>query len=104
MNSHLGDGLGGVFAKYGTQPLTRTATTRPAGNVAGLFPVIGPSPSSQAGSQQRRAAGRYPMSTASDVLPLGAAGSQVAGLILLATGVLVTLLRFRRRRGTGNQP
>jgi hypothetical protein len=103
MNSQLGDGLGGVFAKYGTQPLTRTAGTRPAGNVAGLFPVIGPSPSRRAGSHQRRTAGRYPMSTASDILPLGPAGGQVAGLILLAAGVVVALVRFRRRGGTGNQ-
>jgi hypothetical protein len=43
------------------------------------------------------------MSTASDILPLGPAGGQVAGLILLAAGVVVALVRFRRRGGTGNQ-
>jgi hypothetical protein len=105
LNTHLGTGLGGIFAKYGTQPLSRAAGTRAAGSVAGLFPVVGPSPSSssQAGSQQRRATGRYPMAATSDILPIGTAGDQVAGLILLAAGVFVTLMRFRRRRGARNR-
>jgi hypothetical protein len=104
-NSQLGDGLGGIFAKYRTEPLGDRAGARSPGSVANLFPLVGPSPSpsSPAGSHPRRATGRYPMAATSDILPLGPAGGQVAGLILLAAGVLVALVRFRRPRGARNR-
>jgi hypothetical protein len=72
-----------------------------------LFPVIYPSPDSSGSGRAQPAHpghGRYRATAASDLLPLsmGELGSQVAGLIVLALGIIVAVARVSLRRPRGS--
>jgi hypothetical protein len=75
------------------------------GNDSDLFPLIKPLPATAGPSQPRRAAAghiAYRATAAAEILPLDMRqlGVQVAGLIVLALGILIAVVRvpLRRRR------
>ena len=79
-----------------------------AGNAAGLFPDIGPSPTPGAGQVVHQQAGRpnaEPVSDASTV-SLGSAPvftAQVVGLIALGLAIMLTVTRLSLRRRSGSR-
>jgi hypothetical protein len=90
----------------GTLPLTGSG-----GNPSSLFPTINPSSGTSTapgGSHGSKAAHTpYHPRTVADILPLNQSqlGSQVAGLIVLALGVIIAIARvsLRRPRSQGKQ-
>jgi hypothetical protein len=79
-----------------------------AGNAGGLFPTISPSsgatdpPAAGTGSKSQRP---YKATTVADVLPLnpGQLSTQVAGLIVLAIGIILVFARISLRKPKGSQ-
>ena len=99
----LGLGLGGG----GTTPSTpQLNLTNPTGNgsegdPSGLFPTIGPSSSPSPSSHGSKSlSGPYKPTTVADVLPLNTSqvGSQVAGLVVLAIGIVIAVARVSLRK------
>jgi hypothetical protein len=123
-NSGLGNGLGnGLGSNLGTglgtklgftpssisptsnfNPLTGLAGTGSGADPSSLFPTINPSPgaSGTGGSTPAASDGRTPYhpTSVADVLPLnnGQVGAQVAGMIALALGIIVAVVRVSVRK------
>jgi hypothetical protein len=112
---NLGDGLGsgsGGDTTGDTTPQTEPTLSNPSGtgsvgNPSGLFPTINPSGSSSGGSHGARTlSGPYKPSTVADVLPLNTSqvGSQVAGLVVLAIGIVIAIARVSLRKPKPTTP
>jgi hypothetical protein len=104
-NSDLGSGLGtGTGTGTGdTTPETEPTLSNPSGNgsvgdPSGLFPTI--NPGAKKGSHSKALSGPYKPSTVADVLPLNTSqvGSQVAGLVVLAIGIIIAIARVSLRK------
>jgi hypothetical protein len=100
--SELGTGLGGSSPLSGLPPLTGVDNSGSSGNPGNRFPTISPStsPSGPAGSPTATAHARYHPTTVADILPLNTrqVGSQLAGLIVLAIGIAIAVVRVSLRK------
>jgi hypothetical protein len=103
----LGTKLGftGDFSSTGSlDPLSGLSGTGSGADPSSLFPTISPSPgaSGTGGSSPASSAGRAPYhpTSVADVLPLntGQVGGQIAGLIVLALGVIIAVVRVSVRK------
>jgi hypothetical protein len=120
LGNGLGNGLGGNFgtglgSKLGFGPGVTSSTSNldPLGGLGGtgsgadpssLFPTINPSPgaSGTSGTPPATSHARAPYhpTSVADVLPLntGQMGGQVAGLIVLALGIIIAVVRVSLRK------
>ena len=100
--SELGTGLGGSSPLSGLPPLTGVDNSGSSGNPGNLFPTISPStsPSGPAGSPTATPHARYHPTTVADILPLNTrqVGSQLVGLIVLAIGIAIAVVRVSLRK------
>jgi hypothetical protein len=111
LGNGLGLGSGGTSPGSDLAPLTGLSGTGSGANPSGLFPTINPSPavSGNGGSSPAATGARHPYHATSvaDVLPLnnGQMGSQVAGLAVLALGIIIAIVRVsvRKPRTQGKQ-
>lgn len=102
----LGTGLGPGTTSPGSYlaPLTGLSGTGSGSDPSGLFPTINPSPSaSGTGSAPGATSGGhdpYHPTAVADVLPLnnGLVGGQVAGLVVLAAGIIIAVVRVSVRK------
>jgi hypothetical protein len=104
----LGTKLGftpGDFSSTGSlDPLSGLSGAGSGADPSSLFPTISPSPgaSGTGGSSPASSAGRAPYhpTSVADVLPLntGQVGGQIAGLIVLALGVIIAVVRVSVRK------
>jgi hypothetical protein len=98
----LNTGLGATSPLNGLLPLTGSHGAG-AGNPGNLFPTINPSPGasgSGAGFPGTKAHAPYRARTVADILPLNTRqlGSQVAGLVVLAIGIVIAVARVSLRK------
>jgi hypothetical protein len=108
LGSNLGTKLGftpGDFSSTGNlDPLSGLAGTGSGADPSSLFPTINPSPgaSGTGGSPPATSGGRAPYhpTSVADVLPLnkGQVGGQIAGLIALALGIIIAVVRVSVRK------
>ena len=107
LGNGLGTGLGPGTTSPGSDlaPLTGLTGTGSGSNPSSLFPTIGPSPtpSGTGGSAPGATSGKrdpYHPTTVADVLPLnnGLVGGQVAGLVVLAAGIIIAVVRVSVRK------
>ena len=105
VGSGLGSGLGpgGTAPSSDLSPLTGINGTGSGADPSNLFPTINPSPGASGNGGSPAATSRhdpYHPSAVADVLPLNTrqVGSQVAGLIVLAIGVVIALVRVSLRK------
>jgi hypothetical protein len=105
LGSGLGTGVGTGTTTTTTTPETEPTLANPSGNgsvgdPSGLFPTINPSTASKSGSHPKSLSGPYRPSTVADVLPLNTSqvGSQVAGLVVLAIGIIIAIARVSLRK------
>jgi len=111
LGNGLGLGSGGTPPGSDLAPLTGLSGTGSGANPSGLFPTINPSPtaSGSGGSPPAASGARHPYHATSvaDVLPLnnGQMGGQVAGLAVLALGIIIAIVRVsvRKPRTQGKQ-
>jgi len=110
--SPLGTGLGGSSSLTGLLPLTGASGTGSGNNPGNLFPTINPSsgPSGSGGSAGtggKTSHRPYHPRAVANALPLNTRqlGSQVAGLLLLALGIVIAVARvsLRKPRTHGKQ-
>ncbi len=107
--SELGTGLGGSSPLSGLPPLTGIDSSGSSANPGNLFPTISPStgPSGLAGSPTATPHVPYHATSVADILPLNTrqVGSQLAGLIVLAIGIAIAVVRvsLRKPRAQGKQ-
>jgi hypothetical protein len=102
----LGTGLGPGTTSPGSDlaPLTGLSGTGSGSDPSSLFPTINPSPSaSGTGSAPGATSGGrdpYHPTSVADVLPLnnGLVGGQVAGLVVLAAGIIIAVVRVSVRK------
>ena len=113
VGTNLGSGLGsnlglgsGDTSTGGVAPLTGLTGTGSGADPSNLFPTISPSPGATppipgggSPAATTKHAPYHPTSVA-DVLPLntGQVGSQVAGLVVLALGVIIAVARVSLRK------
>jgi hypothetical protein len=102
-SSDLGTGLGTGTGTGDTTPQTEPTLANPSGNgsvgdPSGLFPTI--DPGSKKAGHTKSLSGPYKPSTVADVLPLNTSqvGSQVAGLVVLAIGIIIAIARVSLRK------
>lgn len=102
--SRLGARLGALALSR--MPLLTTEGGESRVNPDGLFPRIYPSPLPAASGRSRKGGHPYRATTAADVLPLTMrqVSAQVAGLIVLALGIAIAVLRVPLRRRQAAQP
>jgi hypothetical protein len=106
LGNSLGSGLGTGSTSSGSDlgPLTGLSGTSSGSDPSSLFPTISPSPpaSGTGGSRPAAAGGRdpYHATSVADVLPLnnGLVGGQVAGLVVLAVGIIIAVVRVSVRK------
>lgn len=103
LGTGLGPGLGNISPTNDLNPLSGLTGTGSGADPSGLFPTINPSPSpTGTGSPPATSAGHDPYhpTSVADVLPLngGQVGSQVAGLVVLALGVIIAVVRISLRK------
>ena len=80
---------------------TGTSSTSGGGDSSNLFPTIGPSSSSPSpGTQGKSSHKPYKATTVADILPLntGQISGQLAGLIVLALGIVLVFARISLRK------
>jgi len=102
----LGTGLGPGTTSPGSDlaPLTGLSGTGSGSDPSSLFPTISPSPTpSGSGSAPGATSGGhdpYHPTSVADVLPLnnGLVGGQVAGLVVLAAGIIIAVVRVSVRK------
>jgi hypothetical protein len=105
LGSGLGTGLGNTSPGSDFAPLTGLSGTGSGSDPGSLFPTINPSPSASGAGGSSPAAtsgGRDPYhpTSVADVLPLnnGQVGGQVAGLAVLAAGIIIAVVRVSVRK------
>jgi hypothetical protein len=114
LGNGLGNGLGGFGTGLGTggtspgsdlAPLTGLSGSGSGSDPSSLFPTINPSPGTPGTGGSPSAAGSdgrdpYHPTTVADVLPLnnGQVGGQVAGLVVLALGIIIAVVRVSVRK------
>jgi hypothetical protein len=111
LGNGLGDGLGTGLGTGGTAPgsdlapLTGLSGSGSGSDPSSLFPTINPSPSASGtggSSPGATSGGRDPYhpTSVADVLPLnnGQVGGQLAGLIVLAAGIIIAVVRVSVRK------
>jgi hypothetical protein len=104
LGTNVGSGLGSFSPTSNFNPLTGLDGTGSGADPSSLFPTINPSPgaSGTGGSAPAASGGRAPYhpTSVADVLPLnnGQVGAQVAGLIALALGIIVAVVRVSVRK------
>ena len=102
---NLGLGSGDTSSSSGLSPLTGLTGTGSGADPSNLFPTISPSPNATptpvggSPAASTRHAPYHPTSVA-DVLPLntGQVGGQVVGLVVLALGVIIAVVRVSVRK------
>jgi hypothetical protein len=105
LGGNLGLGSGDTSLSSGLSPLTGLTGTASGADPSNLFPTISPSPNATpipvggSPAATTRHAPYHPTSVA-DVLPLntGQVGGQVAGLVVLALGVVIAVVRVSLRK------
>jgi hypothetical protein len=103
LGSNLGFTPGDFTSTGGLDPLSGLSGTGSGADPSSLFPTISPSPSAgTGGSSPASSAGRAPYhpTSVADVLPLntGQVGGQIAGLIVLALGIIIAVVRVSVRK------
>jgi hypothetical protein len=85
-------------------PLTGVSQTGSGANPGNLFPTIspssGPSGTGSAGTGAKAPPAPYHARTVADILPLNTRqlGSQIAGLVVLALGIVIAVARVSLRK------
>lgn len=97
----LPSGLGQVSPLGGLLPLAAAHAGAGSGaNAGSLFPTISPTSGSSGSASARDPHSPYRARTVADILPLNSRqlGSQIAGLVVLAIGIVIALARVSLRK------
>jgi hypothetical protein len=105
LGTGLGTGLGPTSPGSDLAPLTGLSGTGSGSDPSSLFPTISPSPTpsgtgSAPGATSSGGHDPYHPTSVADVLPLnnGLVGGQVAGLVVLAAGIIIAVVRVSVRK------